>query len=150
MSSVYGEKKKVMGIAKDIPVMVNGVTISANMEVIDTDSYAVIVGNGWLEEAEALINYKTCQMTIQCVSPPVIVQCQHSSKDDKVDKSHTKPEEEIEEESDEESEEESDSKNEAHATFAIFSDNGKVQEETSVSHDGIRIKGLHTPWIVYD
>jgi len=89
MFSVHGEKKRAMGIVKDIPVMVNGVTISANMEVIDTNSYAVIVGNGWLEEAKALINYKTCQMTIQCVSPPVIVQCQHSSKDDKVDESVT-------------------------------------------------------------
>src|SRR5215218_5647091 len=101
MSSVYEEKKRVMIIAKDIPVMVNRIIISADMKVIDTNSYAVIVGNGWLEEAKALINYKTYQMTIQCVSPPVIVQCQHSSKDDKVDESHTKQEEEIDKELDE-------------------------------------------------
>ena len=150
MSSVHGEKKRVMGIAKDIPVVVNGVTISADMKVIDTDGYAVIVGNGWLQEAEALINYKTCQMTIQCVNPPVIVQCQHISKDDKTIKNQFKLEEEIEDESDEDSEEESNSENKAHATFTIFLDNGKVQEETLVSHDGIRIKGSHTPWIVYD
>jgi hypothetical protein len=145
MSSIHKEKKKVMSITKDIPVVVNGVTISADMEVIDTDSYAVIVGNGWLEEAEALINYKTCQMTIQCVNPPVIVQCQHTSKQDKTVEISSKPEEEIEDELDEDSEEESDSDNETHAAFTIFSDDGKVQEETSISHDGIRIKGSHIP-----
>ena len=53
-------------------------------------------------------------------------------------------EEEMEDELNEDSEKESDSKNKAHATFVIFLDNGKVQEETSVSHDGIRIKGSHT------
>jgi hypothetical protein len=150
MSSVHREKKKAMGIAKDIPVVVDGVTIAANMEVIDTDNYVVIVGNGWLEEAEALINYKTCQMTLQCVSPPVIVQCQHTSKEHKIVKNTSKQEEELEDDSDEDSEEESDSENETHAAFTIFSDNGNVQEETSISYDGIRINGSHTLWIVYD
>jgi len=34
------------------------------MEVMDTDAYAIIIGNGWLKEAKALIDYETCCMTI--------------------------------------------------------------------------------------
>ena len=64
MFSIHREKKKVIGIAKDIPVVVNGITIAADMEVINTDNYAIIIGNGWLEEAEVLINYKTYQITL--------------------------------------------------------------------------------------
>ena len=89
-------------------------------------------------------------MTLQCVSPPVIVQCQHISKENKIEKTSSKQEEELEEDSDEDSEEESDSENETHSAFTIFTDNGDVQEETSISHDGIRINSTHTPWIIYD
>src|SRR5215204_6999622 len=77
LSNVHGQQKRPLGIAKDILVTVNGVTISANMEVMNTDAYAIIVGNGWLKEAKALIDYKTCQLTIQSIQPPILVQCQH-------------------------------------------------------------------------
>ena len=64
LSNVHGQRKRALGIAKEVPVTVNGVTIAADMEVMDTDAYAIIIGNGWLKEAKALIDYETCQMTI--------------------------------------------------------------------------------------
>ena len=84
-------------------------------------------------------------MTLQCVSPPVIIQCQHTFKEYKIIENTSKQEEELDEDSDEESEEESDSEHETYAAFTIFSDNGNVQEETSISYDSIRINGSHTP-----
>jgi hypothetical protein len=46
MSNVHGEKKRALGVVRDILVTVQGITIKANMEVIDTDAYAIIVENG--------------------------------------------------------------------------------------------------------
>src|SRR5215204_7264683 len=142
LSNVHGQRKRALGIAKEVPVTVNGVTISADMEVMDTDAYAIIVGNGWLKEAKALIDYETCQLTIRSIQPPVLVQCQHWTE-----------KKEANEETDEETDKDTDSEDEeeeAHVFFAIFSFDGQIEEESCISHEGIRVNNRLTPWLSYD
>ncbi|KAG9284527.1 hypothetical protein G9A89_014131 [Geosiphon pyriformis] len=58
MTNVYGNKKKDLGIAKAVPVCINGISIETNIEVSKAKEYIIIVGNKWLKKAKALLNYE--------------------------------------------------------------------------------------------
>ncbi|KAG9298903.1 hypothetical protein G9A89_015925 [Geosiphon pyriformis] len=58
MTNVHDNKKKGLGIAKTIPVCINGISIETDMEVFEAKEYTIIVGNEWLKKAKALLDYK--------------------------------------------------------------------------------------------
>ncbi|KAG9296635.1 hypothetical protein G9A89_002906 [Geosiphon pyriformis] len=66
ITNVHGNKKKDLGIAKAIPVHINGISIETNMEVFEAKEYTIIVGNKWLKKAKALLDYELCELTIRC------------------------------------------------------------------------------------
>ncbi|KAG9296839.1 hypothetical protein G9A89_006058 [Geosiphon pyriformis] len=45
MTNMHGDKKKGLGIAKAIPVCINGISIETDMEVSEAKEYIIIVGN---------------------------------------------------------------------------------------------------------
>jgi hypothetical protein len=99
-----------------------------------------------LHDADALIDYKKCQMVMHCEKEPVIVPCQMQVKIEKEVKVEIE-----DEDSDEDSEdEESDDDNEAYAVYTIFTHNGEVREEIFADYNGIYINGQHTSWVIYD
>ncbi|KAG9288246.1 hypothetical protein G9A89_021277 [Geosiphon pyriformis] len=77
MTNVHGNKKKGLGIAKAIPVHINGISIETDMEVSKAKKYTIIVGNEWLKKAKELLDYKLCELTIRCDKKSIVVKCHH-------------------------------------------------------------------------
>ncbi|KAG9304251.1 hypothetical protein G9A89_019813 [Geosiphon pyriformis] len=73
--NVHGDKKKGLGIAKTVPVRINGISIKTDMEVSEAKKYIIIVGNEWLKKAKALLDYELCELTIRCGEKPIVVKC---------------------------------------------------------------------------
>ncbi|KAG9291802.1 hypothetical protein G9A89_012087 [Geosiphon pyriformis] len=77
MTNVHGDKKKGLGIAKAVPVRINGISIETDMEVSKAKEYTIIVGNEWLKKAKALLDYELCELTIRCGEKPIVVKCHY-------------------------------------------------------------------------
>ena len=60
-----GSSVSPLGIIKDVPITFGEVTITIDMEVVETESYDLLIGNDWLQKANAMINLKQAYMMIQ-------------------------------------------------------------------------------------
>ncbi|KAG9301623.1 hypothetical protein G9A89_016693 [Geosiphon pyriformis] len=69
MTNIHGDKKKGLGIAKAVPVQINGISIETDMEVSEAKEYIIIIGNEWLKKAKALLDYELCELTIKYEKP---------------------------------------------------------------------------------
>ncbi|KAG9283938.1 hypothetical protein G9A89_006776 [Geosiphon pyriformis] len=146
-----GSSKKELGIAKAIPVCINGISIETNMEVFEVKEYTIIVGNKWLKKAKVLLDYELCELTIRCGEKPIVVKCQHWTTPPVPKQS---PEEnESDESDDEESEKEEEQKEQketAELAYTIFTNNGKPLDNVKTDKKGIIVNGKLICWSYYD
>ena len=77
VTGVHGTKQLPAGIYDALPITVDGVTIPADVVIINTDAYALIVGNEWLTKAKASINWEAMTVTLKWAGSTVVasVQC---------------------------------------------------------------------------
>ncbi|KAG9304235.1 hypothetical protein G9A89_019797 [Geosiphon pyriformis] len=140
-----GLSKKRLGIAKAIPVRINGISIETDMKVSEAKEYTIIVGNEWLKKAKALFDYKLCELTIRCGKKPIVVKCCHWTTPPVPKQS---PEEnESDESDDEESKEEEkqeEQKETAELTYTIFTSNSKPLDNVKADKKGIITKKPNT------
>ncbi|KAG9289304.1 hypothetical protein G9A89_007865 [Geosiphon pyriformis] len=148
MTNVHGNKKKGLGIAKAIPVRINGISIETDMEVSKAKEYTIIVGNEWLKKAKALLDYKLCKLTIRCGEKPIVVKCRHWTTPPVPKQS---PEEnESDESDDKESEEEEEQEETVELTYTIFTSNGKPLDNVKADKKGIIVNGKLICWPYYN
>ncbi|KAG9284512.1 hypothetical protein G9A89_014116 [Geosiphon pyriformis] len=136
MTNVHGDKKKGLGIAKAIPVRINGISIETDMEVSEAKEYTIIVGNEWLKKAKALLDYKLCELTIRCGEKPI-----QNQEEEQSDKSNDN------ESNDEDQEEQ---KKTAELTYTIFTSNDKPLNNVKADKEEIMINGKLICWPYYD
>ncbi|KAG9286861.1 hypothetical protein G9A89_012411 [Geosiphon pyriformis] len=148
ITNVHGDKKKGLGIAKAIPVCINGINIKTDMEVSEVKEYTIIVGNEWLKKAKALLDYELCELIIKCSEKPIVVKCRHwttppvpkqSPEKNKSDKSD-----------DEESEEEEEQEETAELAYTIFTSNDKPLDNVKADKKEIIVNGKLICWSYYD
>ncbi|KAG9296593.1 hypothetical protein G9A89_015185 [Geosiphon pyriformis] len=151
MTNVHGDKKKGLGIAKAIPVCINGISIETDMKVSKAKEYTIIVGNEWLKKAKALLDYELCELTIRCNEKPIVVKCRHwttplvpkqSPEENELDKSD---DEESKEEKKQEEQEET-----AELAYTIFISNGKPLDNVKTDKKEIIVNGKLICWPYYD
>ncbi|KAG9290592.1 hypothetical protein G9A89_006326 [Geosiphon pyriformis] len=142
MTNVHGDKKKGLGIAKAIPVHINGISIETDMEVSEAKEYTIIVGNEWLKKAKTLLDYELCKLTIRCGEKPIVVKCHHWTTPPipKQSPEENESDESDDEESKEEEEQEEQEKT-AELAYTIFTSNGKPMDNVKADKKGI-IKNL--------
>ncbi|KAG9284500.1 hypothetical protein G9A89_014104 [Geosiphon pyriformis] len=140
MTNVHGDKKKGLGIAKAIPVCINGISIETDMEVSKAKKYTIIVGNEWLKKAKALLDYEFCELTIKCGEKLIVVKLPKQSPE----------ENESDESDDEESEEEEEQEETAELAYTIFTSNGKPLDNVKADKKKIIVNGKLICWPYYD
>ncbi|KAG9299303.1 hypothetical protein G9A89_013951 [Geosiphon pyriformis] len=59
-----GIKKTPVGKIDNFPFTINGITIPVKVLVIDASQYQALIGNDWLQKANANLNWKTQELTI--------------------------------------------------------------------------------------
>ncbi|KAG9299057.1 hypothetical protein G9A89_020370 [Geosiphon pyriformis] len=151
MTNVHGDKKKGLGIAKAIPVHINGISIETDMEVSEVKEYTIIVGNEWLKKAKALLDYELCELTIRCGEKPIVVKCCYWTTPPVPKQS---PEENESDESDDEENEKEEEQEEQEETaefaYTIFTSNGKPLDNVKADKEGIIVNGKLICWPYYD
>ena len=60
-----GTSTRPLGIIKDLPVEIDHITIPLTVEVVDTTSYSVLLGNDWNQKVEANYNWKNGRYTFR-------------------------------------------------------------------------------------
>jgi hypothetical protein len=60
-----GTSTRPLGIIKDLPVEIDLVTIPLTVEVVDTTSYSILLGNDWNQKVEANYNWKNGRYTFR-------------------------------------------------------------------------------------
>ncbi|KAG9292542.1 hypothetical protein G9A89_006913 [Geosiphon pyriformis] len=143
MTNVYGDKKKGLGIAKAIPVCINGISIKTDMEVFEAKEYTIIVGNEWLKKAKALLDYELCELTIKCGEKSIVVK---STKQNQKDEQSEKSDDEESDEQDEQKEQEETAK----LAYTTFTSNGKPLDNVKADREGIIVNGKLICWPYYD
>ncbi|KAG9304147.1 hypothetical protein G9A89_019709 [Geosiphon pyriformis] len=128
MTNVHGDKKKGLGIAKAIPVHINGISIETDMEVFEAKEYTIIVGNEWLKKAKALLNYELCELTIRCSEKPIVDQKEEQSNESNNEESDKEEEQEEQEET-------------AKLAYTTFTSNGKPLDNVKADKEEIIVNG---------
>ncbi|KAG9294457.1 hypothetical protein G9A89_001962 [Geosiphon pyriformis] len=151
MTNVHGDKKKGLGIAKAVPVHINGISIETDMEVSEAKEYTIIVGNEWLKKTKALLDYELCELTIRCSEKPIVVKCHHwtTPPTPKQNQKEEQSEESDDEESDDEEEEEKQEET-AELAYTTFTSNGKPLDNVKADREGIIVNGKLICWPYYD
>ncbi|KAG9298705.1 hypothetical protein G9A89_012773 [Geosiphon pyriformis] len=135
ITNVHSDKKKGLGIAKAIPVCINGISIETDIEVSEAKEYTIIIGNEWLKKAKALLDYELCELTIRYV----LKQNQKKEQSDESDNDESNDEE------DQEEPEET-----AELTYTIFTSNGKPLDNIKANKKRIMVNGKLICWPYYD
>ncbi|KAG9297579.1 hypothetical protein G9A89_007654 [Geosiphon pyriformis] len=135
-TNVHNDKKKGLGIAKAISVHINGISIETDMEVSKAKEYTIIVGNKWLKNAKALLNYELCELTIRCSEKPIQNQEEEQSDESDDNESDNKDQEEQEEI--------------AELAYTIFTSNGKPLDNVKADKEEIMVNGKLICWPYYD
>jgi hypothetical protein len=73
---IHGNRRLPMGEYDSLPVTVEGLTIPADVVVIDTNAYSLIVGNEWLTKARAKLDWDDMTVTLRWNQREVTVACQ--------------------------------------------------------------------------
>ncbi|KAG9292543.1 hypothetical protein G9A89_006914 [Geosiphon pyriformis] len=128
MTNVHDDKKKGLGIAKAVPVCINGISIETDIEVSEAKEYIIIVGNEWLKKAKALLDYELLP--------------KQNQEEEQSDESDDK-------ESDEE-EEQKEQEETAELAYTTFTSNGKPLDNIKADKEGIIVNGKLICWPYYD
>ncbi|KAG9287788.1 hypothetical protein G9A89_017383 [Geosiphon pyriformis] len=142
MTNVHGDKKKGLGIAKAIPVRINGISIETDMEVSKAKEYTIIVGNEWLKKAKALLDYELYVVrNLLWLSVAIGQLPQYPSR---AQKKMNQMNQMMEEEEQEEQEET------AELAYTIFTSNGKPLDNIKADKEGIIVNGKLICWPYYN
>ncbi|KAG9301529.1 hypothetical protein G9A89_008381 [Geosiphon pyriformis] len=150
ITNIHGDKKKGLGIAKAVPVRINGINIKTNMEVSETKEYTIIVGNEWLKKTKALLDYKLCELTIRCGEKLIVVKCCHWTTPPATQQNQE------EKQSDESDDNKSDNKDQeelektAKLAYIIFTSNGKLLDNVKANKEEIMVNGKLICWPYYN
>ncbi|KAG9293540.1 hypothetical protein G9A89_005543 [Geosiphon pyriformis] len=142
---------KGLGIAKAIPVRINGISIETDMEVSKAKEYTIIVGNEWLKKAKALFDYELCELTIKYGEKLIVVKCRHwttppaNKQDQKEEQSDESDDKESDEKEKQEEQEET-----TELTYTIFTSNGKPLNNVKADKKEIIVNGKLICWPYYD
>ncbi|KAG9284336.1 hypothetical protein G9A89_007491 [Geosiphon pyriformis] len=151
MTNIHSNKKKGLGIAKAVPVQINGISIETNMEMFEAKEYTIIVGNEWLKKAKVLLDYEFCELTIRCGEKPIVVKCYHWTTSSVLKQSQ---EEEQSDESDDEENDEEDEQKEQEETaklaYTIFTSNDKPLDNVKADKERIMVNGKLICWPYYN
>ncbi|KAG9305208.1 hypothetical protein G9A89_010716 [Geosiphon pyriformis] len=151
MTNIHGDKKKGLGIAKAIPVHINGISIETDMEVFKAKEYTIIVGNEWLKKTKALLDYELCELTIKCGEKPIVVKYCHWTTP--LVLKQNQEEKQLNESDDDKSDKKKDQKEQektAELTYTIFTSNGKPLDNVKADKKGIIINGKLICWSYYN
>jgi hypothetical protein len=104
ITGIHGNKRLPTGEYDDLPVTVQQLTIPADVVIIDTTAYSLIVGNEWLSKARANIDWDSMHVTLRWKQQNVRVpfQCWTSIADDPDSTSEDEDSDTTDEEEDEE------------------------------------------------
>ncbi|KAG9287212.1 hypothetical protein G9A89_008842 [Geosiphon pyriformis] len=149
MTNIHGDKKKGLGIAKAIPVYINGINIETDMKVSKAKEYTII-------KAKALLDYELCELTIRCDEKPIVIKCQHwttlpvtqQNKEEKQSDESDDDESNDDESNDDENQEEQEET--AELAYTIFTSNGKPLDNVKANKEGIMVNGKIICWPYYD
>ena len=123
-----GDRTKSLGIVDDVPVMVGKITILTSFQVLSSKDKVLILGNDWLRNANAVMDWKQSTLTIkndrQAIRVPITFT--RTSK--------------VETQEDSESDSGDDEYDEGYPTYIYYSD---VQTEDSISEDDAM---YNNPW----
>ncbi|KAG9300927.1 hypothetical protein G9A89_004985 [Geosiphon pyriformis] len=151
MTNVHDNKKKELGIAKAVPVHINGISIETDMKVSEAKEYTIIVNNKWLKKTKALLDYELCELTIRCGEKPIVVKCHHWTTPPV---SKQNQEEEQSDESDNEKSDEEEKQEEQKETvefaYTIFTSNGKLLDNIKADKKEIIVNDKLICWPYYD
>ncbi|KAG9288435.1 hypothetical protein G9A89_015641 [Geosiphon pyriformis] len=151
ITNIHGDKKKGLGIAKAVPVHINGISIETDMEVSEVKKYTIIVGNKWLKKAKALLDYELCELIIRYGKKPIVVKCYHWTTPPTP--KQNQEEEQLEELDDEESNDEKEQEEQeetAELVYTIFTSNNKPLDNIKADRKGIIVNGKLICWPYYD
>src|SRR4051812_42415463 len=62
--SANGERTESLGKIKDFPIKISNSLIPINVEVMETDSYNILLGNDWMMKAGTTYNWKNQELTL--------------------------------------------------------------------------------------
>ncbi|KAG9289220.1 hypothetical protein G9A89_022530 [Geosiphon pyriformis] len=134
-----------LGIAKAVPVYINGISIETDMEVSEAKKYK------WLKKAKVLLDYELCKLTIRCDEKPIVVKCYHwttfpvtkqNQKKEQLDESDNN-------ESDDKKNQE-EQKETAELAYTIFTSNNKLLDNIKADKEEIMVNGKLICWPYYD
>ena len=63
--SATGPSIRPLGIIKNLPIEIEGITIPLDVEVMDATSYSLLLGNDWSQKVEATYNWKNGAYTLR-------------------------------------------------------------------------------------
>ena len=63
--SATGPSVRPLGIIKDLPIEIEGTTIPMDVEVMDSTSYSLLLGNDWSQKVNATYNWKNKAYTLK-------------------------------------------------------------------------------------
>ena len=64
ITGIHGTKRLPAGEYDNLPITIRPLTIPADVSVIDTNAYSVVLGNEWLSKTQANIDWKTMIATL--------------------------------------------------------------------------------------
>ncbi|KAG9298686.1 hypothetical protein G9A89_012754 [Geosiphon pyriformis] len=136
MTNVHGDKKKGLGIAKAIPVCINGISIETDME---------------LKKAKALLDYKLCKLTIRYGEKPIVVKCHHwTTSPTTKQNQEEKQSNELDDNKNNDKKDQEEQKEITKLTYTIFTSNGKPLDNVKADKERIMVNGKLICWPYYD
>ena len=149
ITGIHGDRKSSLGICDNIAVHIGDVIVSADMEIIDTQAYNLVLGTDWLRKANAVINYKDSQVSISDGSRQAQVTCRNSTKPllPVIDEDEEESDDEEDEEYESDEEEEDDN-----AAFALVASEDETPDQHFYKFTpwGIEINHETFSWEEYD
>jgi hypothetical protein len=78
ITGIHGDQRASLGVITDVPVDIEGVIVSTEMEVIDTTAYTLVLGNDWLTRASARIDFNPPRLTITDGRNTATIECKNT------------------------------------------------------------------------
>ncbi|RHZ85474.1 hypothetical protein Glove_65g24 [Diversispora epigaea] len=123
-----GKKTQPLGVIRDLPITIQDQTIPIDVEVIDTATYSLLLGNNWLMKANASYNWSDQELTLrwQEKTLTILANCSKETKEEFSELMENTDEESVNESDTETEESEKDDEEIIFKNTTIEDDNNKV------------------------
>lgn len=151
VKDIHGERKMPIGVCKGIPVTVGGIRVDIDMDVIDSDGYAIIVGTDWLARTKANIAFDPPRLTLHQGDTSITVPCTYWRRDncDELVLEEPEKKEQTQELESDSSDESSDDEEEEAITYVTFTGEPR-KGNISFKKEGIRLDKELITWAKYE